>query len=524
MQATTPTSHVGAPPVFELQQLPPNEPVVALTPVQANDVLQALATQGRAPIPQTVDLLDAQNHFLDSMGVKKMAYVHTVELATPNKRFKHNAKASLLQSKQKNKQNRLCDIVQPVLEPGHQGFLDLAYTADGVLIEDSAPVWQFGMQLVKAEGVGKTGLRGLRTPNLHIARIGIFDSSNNHFLGNIIGFKPLHVRNRGTSWEFIPELIVVRCSEMQADPRIGARIIDDSTLSLYVELNVSYRLDIADTKTMPSSEHKASQMVDEITCAWSMISFSRCKEMTQAQSISVPLYYGSIYAPNKLDDLYKAAQKEKAFGGAFKPKKDPHLVFRAGPLPEDPPPVVPYSFCPPTMIAVRSTACALGLYRACLALQAAKQQSVFVPMSDVVLASFEGILADTDLYTEFMSKWRSILAKLAPPPKPCDCKSTPINPSMPTLIEAFRRCVAEISPLLHSQTVPPPHIANFAEYKDYRQKLIHKFCRTVDEDKNVIKGQRHPVEPLSHAGFEYLHEPFDVAEVRLAAGSRCLRS
>eukprot|EP00967_Tisochrysis_lutea_P123457 scaffold205503_cov16-Tisochrysis_lutea.AAC.1 len=48
--------------------------------------------------------------------------------------------------------------------------------------------------------------------------------------------------------------------------------------------------------------------------------------------------------------------------------------------------------------------------------------------------------------------------------------------------------------------------------QDYRQRLIQKFCRTVDGDKNVVKGQRHPVEPLSHAGFEYLHEPFDVAE------------
>jgi len=35
-----------------------------------------------------------------------MAYVHSVELATPNKRFKHNAKPSLLQSKLKSKKNR----------------------------------------------------------------------------------------------------------------------------------------------------------------------------------------------------------------------------------------------------------------------------------------------------------------------------------------------------------------------------------------------------------------------------------
>ncbi len=52
---------------------------------------------------------------------------------------------------------RLCDILQPSLEPGQQGFLDLAFTADGALIEDAAHVWQFGLSLVRAEGVGKTG-------------------------------------------------------------------------------------------------------------------------------------------------------------------------------------------------------------------------------------------------------------------------------------------------------------------------------------------------------------------------------
>jgi hypothetical protein len=54
--------------------------------------------------------------------------------------------------------SRLCDIARPALEPGQQGFLDLAYTADGALIEDAARVWQFGLALVKAEGVGKTGV------------------------------------------------------------------------------------------------------------------------------------------------------------------------------------------------------------------------------------------------------------------------------------------------------------------------------------------------------------------------------
>lgn len=48
--------------------------------------------------------------------------------------------------------------MRPALEPGQQGFLDLAYTADGMIIEDAARVWQFGLTLLKAEGVGKTGV------------------------------------------------------------------------------------------------------------------------------------------------------------------------------------------------------------------------------------------------------------------------------------------------------------------------------------------------------------------------------
>jgi hypothetical protein len=38
-----------------------------------------------------------------------------------------------------------------------QGFVDLAYTPDGALVEENARVWQFSLALVKAEGVGPTG-------------------------------------------------------------------------------------------------------------------------------------------------------------------------------------------------------------------------------------------------------------------------------------------------------------------------------------------------------------------------------
>ncbi len=52
---------------------------------------------------------------------------------------------------------RLQDLVQPTLEPGQQAFVDLAFTPDGALLEESARVWQCGLTLVRAEGIGPTG-------------------------------------------------------------------------------------------------------------------------------------------------------------------------------------------------------------------------------------------------------------------------------------------------------------------------------------------------------------------------------
>lgn len=54
--------------------------------------------------------------------------------------------------------HRLSDIVRPALEPGQQAFLDLAYTDDGAVIDGADHVWEYGITLIKAEGVGKTGV------------------------------------------------------------------------------------------------------------------------------------------------------------------------------------------------------------------------------------------------------------------------------------------------------------------------------------------------------------------------------
>lgn len=52
---------------------------------------------------------------------------------------------------------RLQDLIKPALEPGHQGLLDLQYTASGALVQEESRVWQFGLKLMRADSVGKTG-------------------------------------------------------------------------------------------------------------------------------------------------------------------------------------------------------------------------------------------------------------------------------------------------------------------------------------------------------------------------------
>ena len=53
--------------------------------------------------------------------------------------------------------SRMPDLVTPVLEPGGQAFVDLSYGIDGSLQPESSRVWQFGLSLVQATGVGQTG-------------------------------------------------------------------------------------------------------------------------------------------------------------------------------------------------------------------------------------------------------------------------------------------------------------------------------------------------------------------------------
>ncbi len=105
---------------------------------------------------------------------------------------------------------------------------------------------------------------------------------------------------------------------------------------MYVEFNTSYRLTVEDTKGMPPSEKKvceevlsysvlkaalpqlnvchflvispnnlakprtydqAASMVDEVCSCWALVNFRKCCGLSSEITVSVPLYYGSLYEP-----------------------------------------------------------------------------------------------------------------------------------------------------------------------------------------------------------------------------------
>lgn len=83
-------------------------------------------------------------------------------MAAPGGRLSINARASLLQTKMKQGYNRLQDLVKPTVEPGSQGFVDMAFTADGSLLPESSRVWQFALRPVKVWMT--VDRRGVHTP------------------------------------------------------------------------------------------------------------------------------------------------------------------------------------------------------------------------------------------------------------------------------------------------------------------------------------------------------------------------
>ncbi|KAG2422970.1 hypothetical protein HXX76_015641 [Chlamydomonas incerta] len=504
---------------FSLEQLPPDQRWLHLQARQAERIITQLYAQGTQP--KVVDIKDVREKLLDSTCPPRLAYVAAVEQAVqPEGRLPPNCRPSLLQTKLKNGQNRLVKLLEPTIEPGSQGFVDLAYNGQGALQPETSRVWSFGLSLVQADGVGKTGLQRVRAPCLYIARIALFDRRANRFLGNVLGVRPESVGNYDKRWVFNPdERIIVRCGCVQSDPQAGTRLVTDDALSLYMEFNVSYRLTVEDTVNMPQSEQRCSQLLDEINTCWAMVSFKKCAQLQREVAISVPLHYGSIYDPQDMDAFYAEKRSKTPFRSAFKGRENPVLQFRVGPLAAGKPPLVPYAYMPPTLLGTYDLATALGAYRMSLALLLGRQAGPFAAAADPVLAGFPPLLADHHLLAEFLTRWRDISTKMLAL-LDTGCCGPEVMPPLPALVEAFRRCVIELAPLAHCPTIPARHINNFVEYQGHRLRMVQRYCHVMDPGSNKILGARHPVEPLSHAGFEFLFTPFDVSEVRVCMADR----
>eukprot|EP00198_Chlamydomonas_reinhardtii_P004961 XP_001694297.1 predicted protein [Chlamydomonas reinhardtii] len=154
-----------------------------------------------------------------------------------------------------------------------------------------------------------------------------------------------------------------------------------------------------------------------------------------------------------------------------------------------------------------------------LALTLGRQAGPFAAAADPVLAGFPPLLGDHHLLAEFLTRWRDISTKMTAL-LDTGCCGPDVMPPLPALVEAFRRCVIELAPLAHCPTIPSRHINNFVEYQGHRLRMVQRYCHVMDPGSNKILGARHPVEPLSHAGFEFLFTPFDVSEVRVCMADR----
>lgn len=108
-----------------------------------------------------------------------------------------------------------------------------------------------------------------------------------------------------------------------------------------------------------------------------------------------------------------------------------------------------------------------------------------------------------------------------------------VNPSQQQLVRALRASVLELAPLLHCSSLPPAHISNFLEHQAHRAAVAARFCRKGTESgggRPVVTMEgcssaalklrgvslaRHPVDVLSRATAEFVHQPFDVSETRV---------
>lgn len=250
----------------------------------------------------------------------------------------------------------------------------------------------------------------------------------------------------------------------------------------------------------------------------------KCVELQREVEVSVPLYAGPLREPVLMATLLEERRRRQPLRSLFDDHSPPALVFRAGPLDLHRPPEVPHRFVPPTMIADHDTAMALGVFLIMLRDEVMHQSpSHMGAVSSPILAGFLSFVDDEQLLRTFLANWTNKLRQLQQDQgSPGRCSPPLCGPGKPApppklheVVRAFKECCLDLVPLVSCLSLLRQQMSNFAELQDARERVIQQYCYVKDPHSGKVLGSRHPSEPLSHAGMEFLHKPFDVAETRV---------
>lgn len=90
------------------------------------------------------------------------------------------------------------------------------------------------------------------------ARMCLFDRRHNRFIGNIAEV-PTSVSGKTTHWSFSSQnACVVRCAQKQTPP--GRPPTQAPEVGLYIELNMTFALTVADIDALPQNEPKVRRL------------------------------------------------------------------------------------------------------------------------------------------------------------------------------------------------------------------------------------------------------------------------
>ncbi|KAK9818380.1 hypothetical protein WJX72_011683 [[Myrmecia] bisecta] len=355
-------------------------------------------------------------------------------------------------------------------------------SAEGLLLDGTGQlspqpkVPQFSLTLVSVKGLASTGVAG-RQAWLQVARMCLYDGRR--FLGNVQAVKPRKLANNGSSWVFDPVPFLVRAGRVQKD------------LQVVIEFNISYELTSTEAANLSASHRRAAAQVDEITLGWAVVNAAELCKVQKELTVNIQLLGGSLTHCNLLSRYNSAVppvtgmlSRLMSLGGT----PSPTLVIKASPTRLNAAEAAAAAMLPPQAIVAPALQQVLAVYRGIMAQQLAQAGSYMASVADPVLVTFPRIVDDAELCSAFLRLWEQHI-------------SPRVSPSTVELELVFKQTVMMMWPLLHSQAVLQPTIANFMAHQGERGKKMAEFMAL------------HPVTSMSHRSAEWLHKPFAASEL-----------